>query len=53
VKLSSKKYLIWWMQILPSIRSLKLMKHLTLDLLMATTLDESNKEVPNPRFEEL
>jgi hypothetical protein len=51
-KLNSKNYLVWRMTILPLIQNLKLMNHLTHDPPEATTTDESNKEVLNPKYEE-
>jgi hypothetical protein len=40
------------MTILPLIQNLKLMNHLTHGPPEATTTNESNKEVPNPEYEE-
>jgi hypothetical protein len=51
-KLNSKNYLVWRMTFLPLIQNLKLMNHLTHGPPDTTTTDESNKEVPNPKYEE-
>uniref|UniRef100_A0A5B6YY77 Retrotransposon Copia-like N-terminal domain-containing protein n=1 Tax=Davidia involucrata TaxID=16924 RepID=A0A5B6YY77_DAVIN len=51
VKLSASNYLIWRMQILPLIQSLKLMDHLN-GSPPIKTMTTDNKEVPNPKFDD-